>query len=135
MSEKEPWRGNFLPAPQAFDLEHACALVNDALRSPTGYSGHCYLVGSAVERRDYRDVDIRYIMDDAEYDRVFGDKHAGAHCALWVLMCSSISLWLSKQSGLPVDFQIQRQSHANEAFPKGQRHAIGLFVDYKSIEK
>jgi len=43
------------------------------------------------------------------------------------LMCSSISLWLSQRSGLPVDFQIQRMTQANEN-EKGTRVALGMFL-------
>jgi hypothetical protein len=36
---------------------------------------------------------------------------------------------LSKQSDLPIDFQIQRQTQANEKH-SGQRQALGIFLDY-----
>lgn len=118
-------RANWLPAPHYFNLNHACRLVNDAL----GGFG-CYLVGSSLERRDFRDVDVRFILGDAEYDRLF-PKHgdSGCHNAMWSLLCSSISEWLSRMSGLPVDFQIQRQTQANEKH-KGVRSALGIVFDY-----
>jgi hypothetical protein len=127
-----PWkRSNYVPAPHFFALNHACRLVNDAL----GGFG-CYLVGSSCERRDYRDVDVRFIMGDADYDRLFraggvdpGRDVGGWLNPLWSLMCTSISLWLSQQTGLPIDFQIQRQTQAN-AQHGGQRHALGIFLDY-----
>jgi len=40
------------------------------------------------------------------------------------VMCSSISLYLSQHSGLPVDFQIQQASNANAQYA-GPRHALG----------
>lgn len=118
-------RANWLPAPAYFNLNAACAIINAAFEGGFG----CYLVGSSLERRDHRDVDVRYIMRDEEFDRLFPCGGERAHDALWSLMCLSISLWLSQQSGLPVDFQIQRQSNAN-AKHKGRRSALGVFLAY-----
>lgn len=120
-------RANYIGAPQFFNLNQACTIINRAL---DGFG--CYLVGSSLERRDYRDVDVRFIMGDAEYDRLFRcvrSDDGGWLNPLWSLMCQSISLWLSQQSGLPVDFQIQRQTQAN-AEHKGTRSALGIFLDY-----
>lgn len=120
---KEHWRSNFVPAPHFFNLNQACKIVNDAL---AGFG--CYLVGSSIVRREYRDVDVRYIMEDTAYDRLFRNESGYAN-PLWSLMCQSISLWLSQQSGLPVDFQIQRQTRANEEH-HGRRQPLGIFLDY-----
>jgi hypothetical protein len=118
-------RANWLAAPAYFNLNAACAIINNAFEKGFG----CYLVGSSLERRDHRDVDVRYIMDDASFDVMFRCGGERAHDGLWSLMCLSISLWLSQQSGLPVDFQIQRQSDAN-AKHKGERSALGIFLAY-----
>lgn len=121
-----PWkRANYLPAPHFYNLNIACITINAAFGDK--HYG-CYLVGSSLVKRDYRDVDIRLIMKDEEYDRLF--KHQTDWLdALWSLMCTSISLWLSKQTDLPVDFQIQRQTQAN-AEHRGRRNAIGFMYDY-----
>lgn len=131
----EPWkperkwkRANYVPAPHFYNLNQACAVINRAFEGGFG----CYLVGSSIDRRDFRDVDVRYIMEDAAYDRLFRckDGHGGGHLnALWSLMCTAISLQLSQQSGLPIDFQIQRQSQAN-AEHDGKRQPLGIFLDY-----
>lgn len=42
-------------------------------------------------------------------------------------LCRSMYAWLSKTTGLPVDFQIQPQTHANENHP-GSRNAVGLRI-------
>ena len=88
-----------------------------------------YLVGSATRTKDYRDVDVRLILPDEEYDRLFHDANSGYLNALWSLMCTSISMYLSKASDLPVDFQIQRRTQANEQH-SGPRNALGIFLDY-----
>ena len=121
-TEKPVQRASWIGAPQAFDLNQACLPIAHAF-------GHCvYLVGSALKRRDYRDVDVRVLLQDEAYDRLFpGITEAQQHHPLWSVLCASISLWLSQHSGLPVDFQIQRVSHANRDYPKQPRHALGFF--------
>ena len=133
MSDEVPaekkWRANWLPSPHFYSLNQACYLINKAFRGGFG----CYLVGSSLERRDYRDVDVRLILDDAEYERIFrapGDGAAGGWVnPLWSLLCTSLSLWLRQQTELPVDFQIQSMTNAN-ATHDGKRSALGIFLDY-----
>jgi hypothetical protein len=125
----EKYRPHWVAAPGFFKLNHACALINKAF-DKGGFG--CYLVGSALERRDHRDVDVRFIMDDAQYDRMFRDQNEWLN-PLWSLLCISISTWLREMTGLPVDFQIQRQTQANEVHGRGagkKRNALGIFLDY-----
>ena len=118
-------RANFVPAPHFYNLNQACRIINDAFGSGFG----CYLVGSACVRRDYRDVDVRLILDDATYDKMF--RGESGYEAMWSLMCTSISLWLSQQSGLPIDFQIQRQSTANATHAGApRRQPLGIVLTY-----
>jgi hypothetical protein len=118
-------RANYLPAPEYFLLNQACLAVHSGL----GGFG-CYLVGSSLVRRDYRDVDVRYILDDERFDALFpGAAGQPQLNALWSLMCSSIALLLKQQTGLPIDFQIQRQTDANAKF-SGPRSALGIFLGY-----
>jgi hypothetical protein len=105
-----------------FRLHHACAVLVQAFGCRT------YLVGSSLERRDFRDVDVRTILDDADFDRMFPGivGNNPERSALWSLVCTLIALYLSEASGLPVDYQIQRQTNANEEH-KGRRNALGIF--------
>ncbi|NUP12955.1 MAG: hypothetical protein HOW73_43500 [Polyangiaceae bacterium] len=115
-------RANFIGAPQFFDLNMACRLVTEA------YGFHLYLVGSALERRDHRDVDLRLILPDEEFRAMFpGMANGGWTDARWSLFCSAVSLWLSRQSGLKVDFQVQSQTEASGE--TGPRHPIGILLD------
>jgi len=122
---KEKWRANWLPSPHFYNLNQAVALINKA------FGGHgCYLVGSSRERRDYRDVDVRLILSDKEYDHLFRGPDGWLN-PLWSLLCTSLSLWLKQQTDLPIDFQIQRQTQANADHPgAGRRAALGVFLDY-----
>ena len=121
MSNKTAKKWNGIGSPDFLLLDQACALVNMAL------DGQCYLVGSALERRDYRDVDVRIIFDDVKYDALFGGLLAIRHSPLWSLMCASISTLLSKQTGLKVDFQIQRRSWISEVDWAKDREPVGLY--------
>lgn len=126
-ADDQKWRANYIPAPHFYNLNQACALINKAF----GGFG-CYLVGSSRKKRDYRDVDVRLILDDAEYDRLFKSTDGmGWVNPFWSLLCTSISLWLRQQTDLPIDFQIQRQTQANKDHPgAGNRAALGIFLDY-----
>lgn len=117
-------RANFIPAPHYFNLNQACSVLNAAFYFSVGI----YLVGSSLERRDYRDVDVRCILPDAEFERLFGSIETPQFNALWSVMCSTISLWMSKHTDLPIDFQVQKMSKANEEFKGEKRVALGIFV-------
>lgn len=131
-------RAHYIGAPEFFHLSVLCQVINQSF-SDQGYG--CYLVGSSLIKRDYRDVDVRYIMADEHYDRLFPNstRNQGLN-AFWTLTCAAISEWLAKRSGLPIDFQIQRQSDANEEYPcpEHQRNHLGLFLapsDMKAREE
>lgn len=114
-------RANFLGAPAAFNLNLACRALSEAF-------GHAvYLVGSALERRDYRDVDVRCLLDDDEFDRLFpGCPSATQYHPAWSLLCCAISEWLAARTGLPIDFQFQKRTKANAEFPDGARQPYGV---------
>lgn len=125
---ERPKKANYVGAPAVFALEEACRTLNDAFGGP-GFYG-VYLVGSALERPDWRDIDLRMIIADEEFFKLF--PNAGSHCSWefdprWILMTVAISERLSKLTGLPVDFQFQPQSWANEQHKK-PRHAKGLRI-------
>lgn len=103
-----------------YRLEQACRPVWQAF-------GDTYLVGTAQTGGEYRDVDVRTILDDAEFDRRFGINHNDESVdgrMFWALVCSSVGVWLADQTGLPVDYQIQRKTEANEKY-QGERNPVG----------
>ncbi len=124
MSEPH-YRPHYIPSVKWVNLNLACDVVNKAL---DGFG--CYLVGSAGERPNFWDVDVRFVMRDDEYDHMFKNPEGGWKDGLWSLMCTTISLWLSQQSGLQVDFQIQRQTQANAKHGGKSRNALGITFDY-----
>jgi hypothetical protein len=119
-------RMNWIGAPEFFNLNQACRALTDAF-------GYCvYHVGSSLRTRDYRDVDIRCILSNEEFDRLFPVTHDRS---AWLdarqsILDAAISEWLSKRTGLPIDFQFQRRSKANEDYPGPEhpRNAVGIFL-------
>ena len=95
-------------------LDMACVPVQAAF-------GSTYLVGTAQQGGAYRDVDVRTILEDEEFDRLFGDE-AGKR--RWELICMSVAYLVTQQTNLPIDYQIQRMSEANAKYD-GPRNPIG----------
>lgn len=119
---------HFLTTTQYFKLDAACIPLWKAFIT-RGFG--VFLVGSALHKPDWRDVDIRVILPDDEYDRMFPDADEHGQTAFWHITCISISSYLSSVTGLPIDFQIQKQSEANAKYPTSEGHrrsAIGMFV-------
>lgn len=120
-SPKDEWC--YLDAPSLARLDHAILIINRAFEDSLG----TYLVGSCLQHADYRDVDVRVIMPDEEYDRLFPGRHRPERThALWSLMCLTITQYLTVITGLPIDFQIQRQSDANKKFD-GPCAPLGIY--------
>lgn len=100
---------------QMFILDEACKPIAEAFDSSP------YLVGTAVSRQDYRDVDVRLILDDDTYARLAAV--AGPQLAAFLGL--AIGEYLAQRTGMPIDFQVQQQSAAN-ARHDGQRNPLGI---------
>jgi hypothetical protein len=86
-----------------------------------------YLVGSALQSKQWRDVDVRMILDDAEWERMgLGDPESCHTNGKWVALVLAFSALGKEMTGLPIDFQIQPQTWANEKFTGGRRSALGI---------
>ncbi len=86
-----------------------------------------YHVGSSLNNKSgWRDVDVRVILDDDVWDSMgLGDPDECHDNGKWVALCLAFSLLGKQITGLPIDFQLQRRTQANERFP-GNRSAIGM---------
>jgi hypothetical protein len=105
-------RVSYLSVSQFHALDLACTRIREAFKSPP------YLVGSVMERPDFRDVDVRLMLDDEEYAKLPRDQ--------WTVFGLAVSAWLSAfTGGLPIDFQFQQQTAANEKFGEGKRNPLG----------
>ena len=105
---------SYLTTAEFARLNFACLPINEAFPHRT------FLVGSVTETRDFRDVDIRVVLDDDKFDELFKGKPF-----IWSLFCLGITELLCKSTGLSVDFQIQRMSEANKLFEGKTRNPIG----------
>ena len=89
-----------------------------------------YLVGSSQRgEREWRDVDVRVMLSNEEYERRLGpvwqdgmrhrDLAWRAHMLAWSVLGERIT-------GLPIDFQVERLSEANAKHPDEPRNPIGV---------
>jgi hypothetical protein len=93
------------------------------------YFGHVpYLVGSAARGKDWRDVDVRLILPDDEYADLFGGSPSRPRCLnlKWNAACLAFAALGRDMTGLPIDFQIDQQTEANEKYGTGPRHPLIL---------
>ena len=120
---EEKRKGVYIGAPACFELERCCQDLKRAFPK-----GHIYLVGSALKKQDWRDIDIRMMLDDGDFQEMFPAvvENRWEFDPRWIILTVSISQWMSKLTGLPIDFQFQKISHANKHHD-GPRSAMGLF--------
>lgn len=102
-----PARASYLLVSQMYSLNLAC-------RPITKRYATCYLVGSVLTRPDWRDVDVRCLLDEKEF-AIIHDP----------MLDAAVSEWLRARTGLPIDFQFQWSEQANKEFD-GQRNALGI---------
>lgn len=119
-------KASYVGVPAVFKLQLACRVLYEAYCQP---GGNVYHVGSSLLRPDWRDVDVVLILPDKAFESEFPDAViANGSFELdtkWLLNSITISEWLSKQSGLPVDFKVQPMTWAN-ARHGGQRNPLAM---------
>lgn len=103
---------------QLFLLDEACKPIVAAFETCP------YLVGTAasIDRQEYRDVDVRLILRDKEYDAL--NDAAGQEAIIFLGF--AVGEYLAARTGLPIDFQIQRQTEANAKHKGGHRNPLGV---------
>lgn len=89
-----------------------------------------YHVGSSLTKKSWRDVDIRIMLDDAEWKQ-WGFKPVSSlhQDGKWAGLCMAFSELGKKLTGLPIDFQIQLTDDANAKYSSKeghQRSALGF---------
>ena len=84
-------------------------------------------VGSSLTMKSgWRDVDVRLILDDGDYEVLgLGHPERTHQNGKWVALCLAFSALGKQMTGLPIDFQIQQQTHANRVY-NGPRSALGI---------
>lgn len=108
-----------LSPPVLHRLDIACKHIREVFG---GFNGP-YLVGSVQERTagPTSDVDLRLILDDEVYDALM----AGTPEGFATLLDFALAAYVREQTGLPIDFQVQRRTEANERHAGKQRNPLG----------
>lgn len=96
----------YLDAPTLLDLESQTSQLRRAFDPYP-----LLLVGSCLSSPEFNDVDLRVIMDDADFDRIFGPAKEHHNSELWCCVCLAISKQLSANTGLKIDFQVHKRSN------------------------
>jgi hypothetical protein len=82
--------------------------------------------------KKWRDVDVRLILSDEEYEQLgLGDPEHSHNNAKWTALVLAFSALGRHMTGLPIDFQIQQQTRANKLYPGG-RSALGVHTYFRS---
>lgn len=113
----EGTRTSYLTVPQQHRLNDACLGLVRAFKG-----NHPYHVGSSAMggHEKFHDVDVRMMLDDKEFKRMFRRRS-------WLLLANSaISHQLELATGLPIDFQFQDTTQANEEFGGKFRNPLGM---------
>ena len=116
----------YLSVEELWRLSNACRPIEDA------FGGHnVWIVGSCLDRANYRDVDLRVILPDDEYTKMFhatkygvDGMSTGLFDQFLMLIQTSISAMLRETTRLPIDFQVQSQTESNQY--NGKRNPVCL---------
>lgn len=118
---------SYLSPPDLHRLDWACRPIRAAFGTPP------YLVGSALTRPDFRDIDLRLILDDDVVARLDGMGPTGQPAPGWpaparLLLNIALSDLIARSAGLPwpIDFQIQSMSEANTPENDSVRNPMGV---------
>jgi hypothetical protein len=89
------------------------------------YFGHVpYHVGSSLTSKTWRDVDVRLILSDAEFGDLFGINQSAETNPKLAAVTAAFAALGTQMTGLPVDFQIQPQTWANDRYGGQPRSAL-----------
>lgn len=120
MTKKKLPAGDYVGVPAAWALDEFAFQALLAFPEALGI----YQVGTSVVSKTWRDVDLRLILSDEDW-AAYGFEGPTAYNPKWRALCWAFSCLGRSITGLPIDFQIQQMSHANEAH-KGPRMARGI---------
>lgn len=116
---------SYLSPPDFHRLDWACVPVRRAFGTPP------YLVGSCLTRPDFRDIDLRLILDDEVVEHMFGvrgEHFQGDAGRVRLLLNIALSDLITKAASppAPIDFQIQSMSEANGEYGGQMRNPMGV---------
>jgi hypothetical protein len=108
-----------LSPPVLHRLDLACKHIREVF----GRFNGPFLVGSVQERTagPKSDVDLRLILPDEDYDALMAHTPDG----FATLLDFALGAYVRELTGLPVDFQVQRMTEANERHGGKPRNPLG----------
>ena len=96
------------------------------------YFGHVpYHVGSSLTTKAWRDVDVRLILPDDEFEALFGIHQSAEVNPKLAAITLAFAALGKEMTGLPVDFQIQPQTWANEKYP----HSRSALIEVREADR
>ena len=81
-----------------------------------------YLVGSSLNKPDFRDVDVRHILSNDDFLKLYSVIDVG-------YFNHAMSLWGQKTTGLPIDYQIQPIDSPDNNGPKNSLDALDGYIN------
>lgn len=85
-------------------------------------------VGSSATSKTWRDVDVRLVMPDEDFDALFPNGLAlHQNDTKWALLSAAIAELGRKLTGFPIDFQFQRRSEASDRYGRKLREPLDLY--------
>ena len=95
-----------------------------------------YHVGSSLAAlgakgpETWRDVDVRLMLDDDAWEKMGLGDPANPHTnRKWRALCIVFSQYGQHATGLPIDFQLQQRTHANEHYGRGKGCLRSALID------
>ena len=79
-----------------------------------------YHVGSSLFNKGTRDVDVVVLLEDDDFEKMFGSKEPEG--PKWEAYCLAFSALGRDVTGLNIDFKVQPREWANAKFPHNKEH-------------
>lgn len=113
-------RADYIGMPHMPKLDRFGEIVYQA------FTARAYVVGSALTRRDWRDVDVRVILDDDRFELLFGAETDWRKNPRLAAVATAFAALANQMTGLPVDFGIDQMTEANADENASRRHPLGV---------
>jgi len=85
-----------------------------------------YHVGSSLRNKNTRDVDVVVLLEDEDFEKMFGRKEPDG--PKWEAYCMAFSALGKEVTGLNIDFKVQPREWANAKFPDFKDHPRGAMI-------
>ena len=98
--------------PVGVGMPHWLLLNSFGTMAYRAFGTYPLLVGSALSNRDPRDIDVRLVLSDSQFDQLFGMGSLNQAGTGWADTCIVWSAYATTMVAKAVDFQIQSDTAA-----------------------